>query len=450
MEALTSDPPATMADTNPTTQQFLPTYITQNQIPNSYDLNTLVPMDLALGLPSFNSQLAVASIGVSSSNNMQASSALATLNPMAEMAALQAGASSGPFMLGLEPDFLQQLNPLHQSQVGRAAIGTTSTYSNSTAHSPLTILSPNPLVSSVTDASHIANHPTLAFASLNLANALDMQSSSQTANAMQQEPGTVNNMTAMLANSALSRAPDGITSSLPSTGASVLGVMMQSGPNALSSAMTMDSATLALQQLSTLGGTGQAILPRHNSVPSAQRRLASLDAGLSADGRRVTLATSQVMVSPPIVSELGGASQAHFDSNLNVQIPQSERLHNIDFANSLLSSSSLGSPESNFKDNVSPERQEELHQIHATYVKQAALGQRIINSISGRESSATMPSLNAASTILADGGGSGVTDSPHRPKASTTDSPAIGKPSSTSAKIGQMNKAIIPQMLKDV
>ncbi|KAJ1893997.1 hypothetical protein LPJ81_005253, partial [Coemansia sp. IMI 209127] len=438
-----------MTDTDPMTQQFLPPYITQSQMPNPYDLNTLIPMDLALGLPSFNSQLGVDSSGVPSSNSMLVSSALAALSPMTEMAALQARDSPGPFLLGLEPDFLQQLNPLRQSQVGRAAIGTTSTYSNSTVHSPLNITSPNQLVSSVTDASHVANHPTLAFASLNLANALDMQASPQSANVMRQESEAGNRMTAILANSALSRAPNGITNGLSSS-ASVLGGMMQSVPNALSSAMTMDSTTLALQQLSALGGTGQAMIPRHNSVPAAQRRLASLDASLSADGRRVTLETSQAMFSSPIVSELGGASQAHFDSNLNVQIPQSERVHNINFANSLLSSSSLSSPESNIKDNLSPESQDELHQIHATYGKQASLGQRIINSISGREPSATMSPLNAASMILADGSRSGVTGNPHRSKESTTGSPAIGTPSSTSAKIGQMNKATIPQMLKDV
>ncbi|KAJ2546044.1 hypothetical protein EV175_005743, partial [Coemansia sp. RSA 1933] len=425
-------------------------------------MNSLVPMDLALGLPTFNSQLGIGSTGATSSTSDPSSSALTAFSPISEIAALQARISSpGPFVLGLQPDFLQQLNPLYQAQVGAAAIGTTPTFSNSTLHSPLTSSSPNQMVSSAMDASHVANLPTSAFASLNLVNRLDMQSSPQSASSMLQEPvvsGNSNsNMVAMLANSALSQVPAGAVNSSSSTGASVLAEMMQRGQRVMSPAMTNSPAMLSLQQLSALGGgggTGQAIGARQNSLPTAQGHQVSVDTGSSADGRPVTLSTSRGMFSPPIVSESGGTSQCHFDSNLNVQIPQRERFTSINFANSLLSSSSLGCAESNVGDTLSPERQEELRQMHLIYGKQASSSTpRITYSIGGRGPAATTPSLSVASTTLADGSRNSATSSPHLLK----ESPVTGSPvaaagtlrSSACARIGQMNRDKIPQMLKD-
>ncbi|KAJ1668413.1 hypothetical protein EV178_000444 [Coemansia sp. RSA 1646] len=462
LEALASESPATITDAGPTAQQLLPSYITHNQMPNPYDPNALIPMDFALGLPAFNSQLGVDANNTLSSNNEPSSSALASFSPMTEIAALQARSSPlTSFVLGLQPDFLQQLNPLRQAQIGTATW--TPTYSNSTTHSPLNMSSPNPLVSSAADVSHTANFPTSAFASLNLVNSLELPPSPQNANAALREPMPGNSMATILANSALSRIPAGITNSsssastsatsaLPVSG-SVLAGMMQPVPNALSSAATLGSTMLPLQQLSALGGTNQAMFPRHNSVPMAQGCQASLDVSSSADVRHVTAATSQPIFSSSIVSKPGNASLIatlqQSASSLNIQIPCSDRVNNISFANSLLSSSSLGNTTPNLKDTISPERQEELHKKRLIYGTQTSSGPRVTNSAGGKEHSVTAPSLNAGSTTLIDGSSNSVTSSPHQSKESASGSPAVGTLSSTIANVGQMNKAIIPQMLRD-
>ncbi|KAJ2519111.1 hypothetical protein GGI11_002669, partial [Coemansia sp. RSA 2049] len=478
-----------MAGSGSIVPPFSSPYLSQGQILGSRDPYTLIPMDLALGLSAFNPQATAGTNGVLPSANQMPSSALTAFSSMSNTLSPQAADSSRPFVLGLQPDFLQQLNPLHQAQLNAAAMATT-TRSRATIHSPLNITSTNPLVSSTIDGEQIMSFPTSAFASLNLMNSLDLQTPPLDVNVALQESISNSNMTALLGSSAIPQIPAGIasisSSASPSaanafsTGNPVLAGMIQPVPNVLPSAATLDPAMLSLQQISALGSQSQTMFPRHNSVPVSQERQASLDAGTIAGANRVngniladgagtrptasivTADTSQPMFSSSIVAEPGGLlptstssppqqqQQQQTASDLNIQIPHNYKLNEMDFVDSLLSSSSLGTTTPNLQDTITSERQRALQRKYLIYGKQMPSSQRTANVVGDDGVSTTAPSLNAGSTTVMNSGSNSSTNSPQHIKTLSSSSPAAGTPSSsTCTSIGQMNKAIIPQMLKD-
>ncbi|KAJ2680971.1 hypothetical protein GGI25_000277 [Coemansia spiralis] len=451
--------PATVPSSAP--QQFSPSYAAaqnQQQSQGFGDLNSFIPMDLALGLSALDSQFNVAA-NSSFTGNSGTSSALAAYSPMTNIAALQTGsASSASSALGFQPDFLQQLNPLRQAQVGNAAALGTPSYSNSTIHSPLTISSPNPLLASSSDVGQMMSFPTTAFESLNLVSSLDLQTSSQNSRMLQ---GTLagNNIASLLSNSAVPQVPIGITngsvsvaaaaaasasasasSALPVT-ASSLSRMMQPVPDVLRPAATLDSAMLSFQQNSALGSAVQDNMPpRHNSIPLPQGRQSSFSTvsseenhllssflSPSAIGSRVNndiltvgvsskfaksaamLAASQSMSSNVADSRSASFAPTVFaltsqpTSNLGITLPSSGgSIDNLSFASSFLSAS----PNS---------------------------------------SSATASAIPAPFTsILCN------SSRPRQQKESSTSLSPAGTPNNASVvSIGQMNNAIIPQILKD-
>ncbi|KAJ2520496.1 hypothetical protein H4217_001996, partial [Coemansia sp. RSA 1939] len=444
-----------MAGSGSIVPPFSSPYLSQGQILGSRDPYTLIPMDLALGLSAFNPQATAGTNGVLPSANQMPSSALTAFSSMSNTLSPQAADSSRPFVLGLQPDFLQQLNPLHQAQLNAAAMATT-TRSRATIHSPLNITSTNPLVSSTIDGEQIMSFPTSAFASLNLMNSLDLQTPPLDVNVALQESISNSNMTALLGSSAIPQIPAGIasisSSASPSaanafsTGNPVLAGMIQPVPNVLPSAATLDPAMLSLQQISALGSQSQTMFPRHNSVPVSQERQASLDAGTIAGANRVngniladgagtrptasivTADTSQPMFSSSIVAEPGGLlptstssppqqqQQQQTASDLNIQIPHNYKLNEMDFVDSLLSSSSLGTTTPNLQDTITSERQRALQRKYLIYGKQMPSSQRTANVVGDDGVSTTAPSLNAGSTTVMNSGSNSSTNSPQHIK----------------------------------
>ncbi|KAJ2746590.1 hypothetical protein GGI20_001239 [Coemansia sp. BCRC 34301] len=243
------------------------------QFPASHDmqqpqgpgvLSSLIPMDVALGLPALGGSMALANVS---------SSDFGSFGPLP----LPPNCSLGE----VPQDFLQQLMPFDGSAKSSAG----SPYvPGASIHSPLTATSPGLLLGSSEVTNPMSRFPTLAFASLNLVNALDLQHSTQISHRLQATTAGAG-IAALLPSSVLPQMPAGISADPAS---SSLAGAMQPVPNAQSAALSVVDSAASLFPEGSLASEQRVQLSPHNSRP------------MLLHGYRAPLLSSPPLGTPPL------------------------------------------------------------------------------------------------------------------------------------------------------